>query len=75
MFVDKKQKFMNWMKECNIMVTQVHERNDIHTCVSEYKAHLPNLDKIQKELICIPNGWWITKEQKEYIVECIKEGW
>tara|TARA_R110000824_G_C15209044_1_gene676402 strand:+ start:1035 stop:2234 length:1200 start_codon:yes stop_codon:yes gene_type:complete len=75
MLVNKKQKFMDKMKECNIMVTQVHERNDIHTCVSDYKAHLPNLDKIQKQLICIPNGWWITKEQRKYIVECIKEGW
>ena len=75
MLVDNKQQFMNKMKECNIMVTQVHERNDIHTCVSDYKAHLPNLDKIQKQLICIPNGWWVTDEQREYIVDCIKEGW
>jgi dTDP-4-amino-4,6-dideoxygalactose transaminase len=75
MLVDNKQQFMNKMKECNIMVSQVHERNDIHSCVSEYKSHLPNLDKIQKQLICIPNGWWITDEQREYIVDCIKEGW
>jgi dTDP-4-amino-4,6-dideoxygalactose transaminase len=75
MLVDNKQQFMNKMKECNIMVSQVHERNDIHTCVSDYKAHLPNLDKIQKQLICIPNGWWVTDEQREYIVDCIKEGW
>ena len=33
------------------------------------------LDKIQKQLICIPNGWWVTDEQREYIVDCIKEGW
>lgn len=75
MLVDEKQKFMNWMKECNIMVSQVHERNDIHTCVSEYKSHLPSLDEIQKQLICIPNGWWVTNEQREYIVDCIKRGW
>ena len=75
MLVDKKQEFMDKMKECGIMVSQVHERNDIHTCVSDYKAHLPNLDKIQKQLICIPNGWWVTEEQREYIAACIKEGW
>ncbi len=57
------------------MVSQVHERNDIHTCVSEYKSHLPSLDEIQKQLICIPNGWWVTNEQREYIVDCIKRGW
>ena len=75
MLVDEKQKFMNWMQECNIMVSQVHERNDIHTCVSEYKLHLPSLGEIQKQLICIPNGWWVTNEQREYIVDCIQRGW
>jgi dTDP-4-amino-4,6-dideoxygalactose transaminase len=75
MLVENKQGFMNHMKECNIMVSQVHERNDIHTCVSEFKIHLPTVDKIIPQLISIPVGWWVTKEQREYIVECIRSGW
>jgi len=67
--------FMSHMKECNIMVSRVHERNDKHSCMAEFKSHLPNLDKLVKEMICIPNGWWITKEERQYIVDCIKEGW
>ena len=73
--VERKQEFMDWMKECNIMVSQVHERNDIHSCVSEYKSGLPSLDKITPKLISIPVGWWVTDEQREYIVDCIKKGW
>ena len=73
--VENRQGFMNHMKECNIMVSQVHERNDIHTCVSEFKIHLPTVDKIIPQLISIPVGWWVTKEQREYIVECIRSGW
>ena len=75
MLVDDKNGFMEWMKECNIMVSQVHERNDIHSCVSEYKSGLPSLDKITPRLISIPVGWWVTDEQREYIVECIRKGW
>ena len=75
MLVENRQGFMNHMKECNIMVSQVHERNDIHTCVSEFKIHLPTVDKIIPQLISIPVGWWVTKEQREYIVECIRSGW
>jgi dTDP-4-amino-4,6-dideoxy-D-glucose/dTDP-4-amino-2,4-dideoxy-beta-L-xylose transaminase len=75
MMVDKKQEFMDWMKECGIMVSQVHERNDIHTCVNEYKTILPNLDKIAPRLISIPVGWWVTEEERQYIVDCIKKGW
>ena len=75
MLVDKKEDFMKWMKECGIVVSQVHERNDIHSCVKEFKTHLPMLDKVTPELISIPVGWWVTKEQREYIVDCIRKGW
>ena len=36
--VEDKQGFMNHMKEKNIIVSQVHERNDFHTCVDEFKV-------------------------------------
>lgn len=64
---------MEHMRDCNIMVSRVHERNDKHSCVREFKTQLPNLDKLVSEMICIPNGWWVTNEDREYIVECIKK--
>ena len=73
--VERQQDFMSKMKECNIMVSRVHERNDIHSCMSEFRTDLPNLDKLVKEMICIPVGWWVTPEDRQYIVDCIKEGW
>jgi len=73
--VERQEDFMAAMKEKGIMVSRVHERNDKHSCVKEYRSSLPNLDKVIQEMICIPVGWWVTKEQREYIVECIKEGW
>ncbi|MBC8551132.1 MAG: hypothetical protein H8D23_15920 [Candidatus Brocadiales bacterium] len=66
---------MRKMKEKNIIVSQVHERNDIHSCVSQYKSMLPNLDKLTSELISIPAGWWVTEEQRNYILGAIEEGW
>ena len=73
--VDRKDDFMKHMKECGIAVSQVHERNDIHTCVKEFKTQLPSLDWVKDRLVNIPVGWWVTKEDREYIVECIKKGW
>jgi len=75
MLVERRDDFMDLMKECDIMVSQVHERNDIHSCVKKYRTILPNTDKVVSKLICIPNGWWIHKEEREYIVESIKKGW
>ena len=75
MLVENRESFYNWMKECNITVSQVHERNDKHTCVQNYNSLLPNLDSIINNVVSIPVGWWVTKSQREYIVKSIKQGW
>ena len=75
MLVENRDGFYKWMDECKIAVSQVHERNDKHTCVKEYRSFLPNLDKTIGKVVAIPVGWWITPEEREYIVECIKKGW
>jgi len=75
MLVDDRNGFYKWMKECKIVVSQVHERNDKHSCVKEFKSILPTLDKTIGKIVSIPVGWWITKEEREYIVDCIKKGW
>lgn len=73
--VNRREQFMAMMKSKGVMVTRVHERNDKHSCVQEYRALLPNLEEVSKDMICIPVGWWVTEEDREYIVECIRGGW
>ena len=75
LLVDDRDGFYKYMDECNISVSQVHERNDKHTCVKEFKTELPNLDKTIGKIVNIPVGWWITSEQRKYIVDCIRKGW
>jgi len=68
---DKKQDFIDKMKEVRIISSQVHNRNDIYSSVDEFKEKLPNLDILEKELVCIPVGWWLKEEDLNYIVEQI----
>jgi len=75
MLVDDKLNFVKMMTERGIQVSKVHERNDIHPCVSEYKSKLPLLDSINDRVVSIPVGWWVTQEQREYIASCIQGGW
>jgi len=75
MLVEDRAGFYEHMKHCNITVSQVHERNDKHSCVSEFKVDLPNLEKTIGRVVNIPVGWWVTDEQREYIANCIKKGW
>ena len=67
----KKQEFMDKMKEANIMTSQVHNRNDINSCVKDFVERLPNIDILEKELVCIPVGWWLDEKDIEYIIEKI----
>lgn len=69
----KKQEFMDKMKEFGVMTSQVHNRNDINSSVKEFKEELPNLDILEKELVCIPVGWWLKKNDLEFIVSKIKD--
>lgn len=73
--VERQADFMKYMADCGIMVSRVHERNDIHSTVRDFRVMLPNLDEVVRQMICIPVGWWVTKANREYIVDCIKKGW
>ena len=65
----KKQEFMDKMKEAGIMTSQVHNRNDINSCVKDFQETLPNLDLLEKELVCMPVGWWLKEEDLRYIIK------
>ena len=75
LLVENRDDFYKWMDECKISVSQVHERNDKHTCVREFRANLPALDRTIPKIVSIPVGWWVTTEQREYVADCIKKGW
>lgn len=73
--VDRRYDFIRMMKSKGIGVSQVHDRNDKHLCVQDYKRPLPSLSRFVKKMICIPCGWWVSDEDREYIVDCIRGGW
>jgi dTDP-4-amino-4,6-dideoxygalactose transaminase len=75
MLVENRSEFTHMMGRKGIAVSRVHERNDKHTCFSKFKKELPGLENIIDRMICIPVGFWLTQEDCEYIVNCIRGGW
>ena len=75
MRVDRRDDFMRYMLENGIVTSRVHERNDKHTCTAEFREDLPNVDLVTNDMISIPVGWWVTNENREFIVDTIKRGW
>ena len=75
MRVENRQGFIAMMRDKGVEVSRVHDRNDKHSCVEESLSLLPNLDAVCEDMICIPVGWWVTPGERQYIVDCVKEGW
>jgi dTDP-4-amino-4,6-dideoxygalactose transaminase len=73
--VDDLPGFARKMGEKGIMVSQVHARNDKHACVKKFRTYLPNLESIIHKHVSIPVGWWVTAEDREYILSSIQSGW
>jgi len=71
--VNKRDFFIKWMDDNNIMTSRVHERNDIHDAFSDSKTNLEGVDKFNKTQVSIPVGWWISDNDRNYIVKKIKE--
>lgn len=74
-FVEDRTSFANMMGERGIHVSRVHERLDKYTFTEKFKKDLPILDSIYEKYISIPVGFWVTMEDREYVVDCIRKGW
>ncbi len=70
--VKEREAFMKHMGQNNIMVSQVHRRNDTHPTVAQFKKQLPGVDEFTKKMVCIPVGWWVDKSDRKRIVMEIK---
>jgi dTDP-4-amino-4,6-dideoxygalactose transaminase/N-acetylglutamate synthase-like GNAT family acetyltransferase len=75
---DLKNDFISFMENRNIVVSQIHTRNDRHSCMAKFckdfsSLRLINLNKLEKQMCSIPVGWWLTDSEREHIVETIRE--
>lgn len=73
LMVDDKQAFIDHMKARGVMVSQVHQRNDVHTCFREFRAELPHLDYVEQHIVCIPVGWWVSDADRALVVAAIND--
>lgn len=75
LMVDEKENFIRHLASHNIAANPAHFRNDHNSCVRQYQTDLPGMDLVEQKMVCIPNGWWIDPEAREFIVDVIKKGW
>lgn len=71
--VENRDELMQKLKEEGIMSSKVHSRNDTHSMFAEFKRDLPGVESFNRTHLCIPVGWWITEQDREYIAKKVLE--
>lgn len=74
--VGNAQEFDRAMADRGVQTGLTHENNYKYTCVKRYSPeYSPAVPFIEKTVSCIPSGWWVTNEEREYVIDCIIKGW
>jgi dTDP-4-amino-4,6-dideoxygalactose transaminase len=72
---DRRDDLARHLTEAGVDCSQAHRRNDQHPVFAESRTDLPGLDCFYSRMLHIPCGWWVTDEQREFVVDCIRRGW
>jgi len=72
---ERRDDLSRYLTERGIGNSQVHKRNDWHSVFASSRCDLPGLDVFYSRMLHIPCGWWVTDNEREYIVDTIKRGW
>jgi dTDP-4-amino-4,6-dideoxygalactose transaminase len=72
---ERRDDLSRYLTEHDIGNSQAHKRNDLHSVFASSHCALPGLDSFYSRMLHIPCGWWVIDEDREKIVDTIKEGW
>ena len=71
--VDYPERFIPFMKARGVHTSQVHLRNDVHTCFAASRADLPGVDEWTAHQVSVPCGAWVTDDDRETIMNAMRE--
>ena len=72
LLVDDRDSFREHMTKNGIATDIVHRRNDVYGVFKQYRDNkLKGLQEFESKLMNIPVGWWLSKDDREKIVETV----
>ena len=63
------------LRAAGIYASTVHIRTDIYSCFGTGRVDLPGIEEFERTQLCVPSGWWVSDEDREYIAATIRSGW
>jgi dTDP-4-amino-4,6-dideoxygalactose transaminase len=74
-YCERRDDLLTALRARGVLASKVHLRNDLYSCFGGAQGKLPGVDYFDLHALSIPCGWWVTDEDREYIVEALKAGW
>lgn len=74
-FAERRDDLLHYLRERRVYASKVHLRNDLYSCFGTGRMSYSSLDSFDSRYLCLPSGWWVSEEDREYIVDCISQGW
>lgn len=74
---ERRADLMRKLHQSGIGCQRLHLRNDRYSCFADARRDqaLPGVDLFDRENLSIPCGWWLSPEERERVVACIRAGW
>ncbi len=62
------------LTEAGVSASKLHRPNHYHSVFASMYHAMPGLDAYYRRLTHIPCGWWVSDEDREYIVDTLRKG-
>lgn len=72
---ERRDDLIRKLASCGIGTQRLHLRNDGYSCFGTRQHDLPGVSLFDEQNLSIPCGWWVTEDDAQHIVRCIREGW
>lgn len=70
---EQRDALLDYLKSHRIKSSVFHHRNDLYTGFGTPRADLPGTELVVNQLLALPCGWWMTKDQVRELIFFVTE--
>ena len=67
-----RDRLMAGLKAQGVNCSKLHQRNDIYSGFKARQRDLPGTTILQREMLALPSGWWLSQDDLDRIVDAVK---
>lgn len=72
---ERRDDLLRKLRQNRIYASKVHMRNDSYSCFGTGPADLEGTAQFERGQLSIPCGWWLSEEDRQAILNNIRDGW